>query len=124
MLLRRIFGSDAGLRSVSRTQLKVACAPQHSRLLPLAIRFRTRTVAAVSLLLGVLSTPALAGDSTVNTTVGDNVAKSTCDASPVLTFNATGIPRVRPLNGQNCDIGEFESSSDLDIVIRDGFQSP
>jgi hypothetical protein len=49
---------------------------------------------------------------------GDN---ATCNGAPVLKFDATGIPFIRPSNGQNCDIGAFESMSDSDLIFRDGF---
>lgn len=48
--------------------------------------------------------------------------QATCEAGPMLRFGATGIPLVRPLNGQSCDIGAFESNSTPDVIFRYGFQ--
>lgn len=50
---------------------------------------------------------------------GDN---ATCNAGPILTFDATGVPGIRPLNGANCDMGASESSAIPDLIFRDGIQ--
>lgn len=48
--------------------------------------------------------------------------KATCEAGPMLRFDATGLPLVRPLNGPNCDIGAYESSLNSDRLFANGFE--
>lgn len=48
--------------------------------------------------------------------------ENTCEAGPMLRFDATGLPLVRPLTGQYCDIGACESSLAGDRIFYDGFE--
>jgi CSLREA domain-containing protein len=61
----------------------------------------------------------LDSDYSIALNAGDN---ATCNAGPMLKFDATGIPTIRPTNGPFCDIGAFESAKKPDIIFRHDFQ--
>lgn len=46
---------------------------------------------------------------------GDN---SVCNAGPVLKFDATNIPTIRPLGDPNCDIGAYEQSAATPVTLQ------
>lgn len=51
---------------------------------------------------------------------GDN---ATCEAGPILRFDATGTPLLRPWGGSRCDIGAFESNKQPGFIFASGFES-
>ena len=41
-----------------------------------------------------------------------------CNAGPVLKFDATNIPTIRPLGDANCDIGAYEQSAATPVMLQ------
>ena len=66
------------------------------------------------LLLFSLTMP-IAGDHSPAQGTGD---ENTCDAGPILKFDGTGTPAIRPTGDPSCDIGAFESSTTFPVQLQ------
>lgn len=58
---------------------------------------------------------AIQGDHSPAQGTGD---QATCDAAPVLKFDALGIPAYRPQGDANCDIGAYESTTSFPVQLQ------